>query len=295
MRALITGVTGQDGSYLAEVLAGRGYEVYGLIRGQDNPRRDWLKDLVPGIRLLDGDLLDQTSLNNAVDQARPDEVYNLGAISSPGMAWAQPTVTAEVTGLGVLRLIEAVRLITPGARIVQASSIANHGPYGAAKLFAGAICADYRSRGMHVSCAVFGGHHSPRRGRTFFSRKVTAAVARIAAGQQDVLSLGALSRVQDWGRADDFMAALPQLAGLDPDDYIMSTGDPHSVKDWVSAAFAVAGLDWEQHVRFDDGLGNVTDVPMLTAQPDPRLGWAPQSDLDDLVKWMVTADMEAIR
>lgn len=291
MKALITGASGQDGSYLAEHLVGAGYEVWGMIRGQDNPKQAWLADLVPELRFIPGDLIDQPSLHAAVSDLKPDEVYNLAAISSPGLAWQQPVLAAEVTGLGALRLFEAVRLEAPTARVVQAASIAQHGPYGAAKLFAQTVAADYRQRGLHVSCAVFGGHHSPRRGRSFFARKVTAAAAHISTGFMDRVELGSLARVQDWGNAVDFITQLPHLAVLDPGDYVMSTGDPRSAQEWVETAFAYVGLDWREHVTLRPELGNVTDVPVLSAQPDPRLGWTPDTDFEGLVRWMVDADL----
>lgn len=290
MKALITGVTGQDGSYLAQHLVEKGYEVWGLLRGQDNPKEDWLRALVPSVRLVPGDLLDELSLHNAICEIQPDEVYNFAAVSSPGLAWQQPVLTAETTGIGALRLFEAVRKCAPRARVLQAASIANHGPYGAAKLFAQTVAADYRERGLHVSCAVFGGHHSPRRGRSFFARKVTSTVARIKADRSGSLTLGSLRRHQDWGWAPDFVQQLPHLLGLDPDDYVMSTGDPHSAAEWVEVAFAVAGLDWQEYVRFDSSLGNVTDVAALTADPDPRLHWEPNKDFKGLVRWMVEED-----
>lgn len=291
MRSLITGATGQDGSYLAQHLLDEGHEVWGLVRGQDNPRIPWLQDIAPGIRLVSGDLIDEQSLRAAVAEVKPDVVYNLAAISSPGLAWRQPVLTGEVTGLGALRLFEAVRVEAPEAHVVQAASIALHGPYGAAKIYAQTVAHDYRTRGMHISCAVFGGHHSPRRGRSFFAKKVTAGVADIVNGKVDHLELGSLARVQDWGRAPDFMAVLPRLAQLEPDDYVMSTNDPHSAEEWVATAFEVADLDWRDYVYLDTRLGNVTDVPKLSAEPDPRLNWEPDTDLYGLIKWMVKADL----
>lgn len=289
-RALITGVTGQDGSYLAESLCANGYEVWGLIRGQDNPRVAWLKEIVPGINLVSGDLIDEQSLHAAVAESLPDEIYNFAAISSPNLAWRQPVLTGEVTALGALRLFEAVRVQAPTARVLQASSIATHGPYGAAKLFAHTVAHDYRSRGLHISCAVFGGHHSPRRGESFFARKVTAAVARIQRGEADRLDVGSLTRVQDWGRATDFVSVLPRIMDLQPDDYAMSTNDPHSSREWVEEAFRVADMDWHQYVQVNEALGNVTDVPTLTAAPDPRLEWEPDCDFSGLIRWMVEAE-----
>lgn len=291
MRALVTGATGQDGSYLAEHLTALGYQVWAMIRGQDNPKQAWLAERMPGLRFVAGDLLDQPSLHAAVQEAKPDEVYNLAAISSPGLAWQQPVLTGEVTGLGALRLFEAVRVDAPDARVVQAASIATHGPYGAAKLFARTAAADYRTRGLHVSCAVFGGHHSPRRGLSFFARKVTHAAAQIRSGYMSHVELGSLARVQDWGNAVDFVHQLPHLAGLDPDDYVMSTGAPFSAQQWVETAFTVVGLHWRDHVVLRPELGNVTDVPVLSAAPDPRLGWQPDTDHVGLVRWMVEADL----
>ncbi len=290
MKALITGITGQDGSYLAQHLLEKGYEVWGLVRGLDNPKEAWLQDLAPGVCIAPGDLLDELSLYNAVCNIQPDEVYNFAAVSSPALAWQQPVLTAETTGIGALRVFEAVRKCAPQARVLQAGSIANHGPYGAAKLFAQKVAEDFRERGLHVSCAVFGGHHSPRRSPSFFARKVTAGVASIAAGRSDHIVLGALNRSQDWGWAPDFVKQLPHLLTLTPDDYVMSTNDPHSAKEWVDEAFAVKDMDWREWVKFDAAMGNVTDVPALTATPDPRLRWQPNLDFKGLIRWMVEED-----
>jgi GDPmannose 4,6-dehydratase len=295
MKAFVTGITGQDGSYLAEHLLAEGWRVTGLVRGQDNPKVAWLRSLVPTagerLRLINGDLTDDSSLRAALFGSEPDVIFNLGAISSPGMAWGQPVHTAEVTGLGALRLLQAMATIVPKAHFVQASTIAHHGPYGAAKLFAQTCVADFRERGFHVSCAVFGGHHSPRRGVSFFSRKVTRAAAEIADLRLDKLHLGSLKRRQDWGWADDFMAVLPRLAcDLPPADYVMSTGQPHSVERWVQLAFAHVDLDWHDYVTIDPLLGNVTDVPVLSAAPSSALNWRPRQDLTGLIATMVDAD-----
>jgi GDPmannose 4,6-dehydratase len=290
MRALITGVTGQDGSYLAEHLHAKGHEVFGLLRGQDHPRDSWITNLVPGITLLSGDLLDESSLRIAVGDCDPDWVFNLAAVASPTQAWRQPVLTGEVTGLGALRLFEVVRTVAPRARVIQASSLANHGPYGAAKLFAHAVAQDYRQRGLHISCAIFGGHHSPRRGKSYFSRKVTSTVAAIARGDADRLELGSLTRMQDWGCAPDFMEQLPVMAELDPGDYVVSTGDPHSSQEWVMRAFACVGLDWREFVQTNESLGNVTDVAVMSGDPDPRLNWTPDRDFAGLVRWMVESE-----
>jgi GDPmannose 4,6-dehydratase len=290
VRALITGVTGQDGSYLAELLVEKGHEVFGLVRGYDHPRAKWITEQAPGITLVSGDLLDESSLRAAVASCEPDWVFNLAAMSSPTVAWKQPVLTGEITALGALRLFEAVFTVAPKAHVVQASSIAQHGPYGAAKLFAHVVAQDYRTRGLHISSALFGGHHSPRRGRSFFTRKVTTAVAAIKRGEIDHLELGNLSRIQDWGNAQDFAKQLPTLIQLPPDDYIMSTGDPRPTQDWVETAFAVVDLDWRDYVRMNESLGNVTDVAVMTGQPDPRLDWVPDRDMAGLIKWMIESE-----
>lgn len=295
MRALITGITGQDGSYLAEQLTGDGWAVTGLVRGQRVGRREWLSRRAPGVMFADGDLTDAASLHRAVSSCEPDVIFHLGAQTSPAAGWTQPVMTADVTGLGALRMLDAVAACAPDAAVVVAGSLATHGPYGAAKTFARAICADYRDRGLRVSVAVFGGHHSPRRGPEFLARKVTRAVARIAAGKQSGLTLGPLNRIQDWGWAPDFMSVLPSLVTLPPDDYVISTGVPHSAQSWVQAAFATTGLDWLDHVTINESFGQPADVPAVTGQPDSRLDWKPRVDFADLVAWMVHEDMEGLR
>lgn len=289
--ALITGVTGQDGSYLAQELLEQGYNVWGMVRGQDNPRAHWLQSVSPDVNLVTGDLTDELSLYSAVAKTQPDEVYNFAAISSPGLAWGQPILTAQVTGLGALRLFEAVFRTAPEARVVQASSLALHGPYGAAKTYAHTIAADYRERGLHISCAIFGGHHSPRRGRSFLARKVTSAVAEIVNGTRKNLTLGSLTRLQDWGWAPDFMRQMPTVASLPPDNYVMSTGVPYTAQQWVETAFRLMNMDWRSYVHQDLGVGNVTDVAAITSPPDPRLNWTPKIEFEALIKWMIEADL----
>jgi GDPmannose 4,6-dehydratase len=294
VRTLITGITGQDGSYLAEQLVDAGHDVFGLVHGQDVARRRRISLLVPSATLVEGDLLDSGSLYRAVDQARPDVVYNLAALSAPSASWSQPILAGEVTGLGFLRLMEAVGAVAPEARVVQAGSIALHGPYGAAKSFASAIAADYRSQGMCVSVAVMGGHHSPRRGREFFTRTVTAAVARIFTDPlSGGMSLGWLGRFQDWGWAPDFTKAMQLVADAEPGEYTLSTGDPHSSQDWVAEAFSVVGLDWRDWVTLDTSRSQPTDVPMLTAEPDKRIDWQPRTDFSGLARWMVESELGA--
>jgi GDPmannose 4,6-dehydratase len=295
VRVLITGVTGQDGSYLAEQLYGCGYEVFGLIRGQNNPRQEWIKKLVPSITLIEGDLLDQSSLYSALSIAMPDEIYNLAAISAPALGWKQPILTAEVTGLGTLRLLEAMTVVSPQAHFLQASSLALHGPYGAAKTFAQAIVRDYRERGYHASDIVMGGHHSPRRGTEFISRKVTRAAAMISVGKQSSLALGPLDRVQDWGWAPNFTRAMREITRRTPDTYVVSTGDPHSAKEWVQTAFECVNLDWQDYVVQDNAYRQPTDVPTLTAQPDIRLDWRPDRDFKGTIMAMVLADLQEVQ
>lgn len=297
MRVLITGVTGQDGSYLAERLAGQ-HEVFGMVRGQWSQQQAWIAGLVPGLTLLNGDLLDQTSLIQALQAAQPDVVFNLAGISAPGLSWLQPELAGQVTGLGVLRLLEAVRIVAPGAHVVQASSIAVHGPYGAAKLYAAAVCRDYTERGFRVSQAVLGGHHSPRRSPEFLSRKVTLAVAAAAravggdAPEAEPLRLGPLTRSQDWGRATDFVAALEEIGYRDePGEFVVSTGQPHTSEEFVAAAYAAAGMYWREHVVHDDRYAQPSDVPSLTGQPDQRLAWRPDTDFVGLVRDLVLAEM----
>jgi GDPmannose 4,6-dehydratase len=315
VRALVTGVTGQDGSYLAEQLAADGVGVWGLIHGQRNPRRAWIQGLVPGIRLVDGDLLDPSSLISALDEARPDVVFNLGALTFVGMSWRQPTAMTSVTGLGVLRLLEAVRVIDPGIRVVQASTsemfgsspapqsegtpFAPRSPYGTAKLFAHHTCVNYReSYGLHVSTAIMFNHESPRRGEEFVTRKVTAAAARIAAGRQRELGLGNLDARRDWGWAPDYVAALPLMAAREvPDDYVLATGESHSVRDLCVAAFAEVGLDWADYVFHDNDQERPADVEHLQGDASKAravLGWSPMLRFADIVRELVRADVAAV-
>jgi GDPmannose 4,6-dehydratase len=293
VRALITGATGQDGSYLCEHLAAAGHEVWGTVRGQRLPWADRLRELVPTATLIEADLLDQASLTRVVAEAAPDVVFNLAGVSAPALAWAQPALASEVIGLGFVRVLEAVRYAAPHARVVQAGSLATHGVYGAAKAFTHAVAADYRAQGMPVSVAVLGGHHSPRRGREFFARKVTAAAAQhYRDPSAPKLELGWLGRSQDWGAAPTFVHALALLAELPPDEYRVSTGEPHTSAEWVEAAYAAAGLDWRDHVTVS-GQSQPTDVPTLTAAPDERLlaaGWDPTVSFAGLAAWMTLSE-----
>jgi len=294
MRVLITGVTGQDGSYLAEQLAADGHEVYGMLRGAYHPKRQWLQNLIPTIRFVSGDLLDQSSLVSALKNSTPDVVYNLGALTFVGMSWEQPAIMTEVTGLGVLRLLEAIRTCDPTIRLVHASSSEQFGsspppqdekthfrprsPYGVAKTMAHHTVVNYRdSYGMHVSTVIMFNHTSTRRGLEFVERKITHGAARIAAGLSDSLHLGPLDRFRDWGWAPDYMQALPLVSKNDvPGDYVLATGHMNSVREVVEYAFEFHGLDWTNYVVADPSLYRPADVEALcgnTFKVRQELGW----------------------
>ena len=312
MRALITGVTGQDGSYLAEQLAAAGDTVYGLIRGQHNPKRQWIQELVPSLQLIEGDLLDQSSLQRALVKAEPDVVYNLGALTFVGMSWDQPTLMTEVTGLGALRMLEAIRAVNPSIRFVQASSSEQFGavretpqtettpfwprsPYGVAKLFAHHVTVNYReSYGMRASTAIMFNHESPRRGEEFVTQKVARAAVRIAAGKQDYLRLGNVHSRRDWGWAPDYMRALPLIAArYEPDDFVLATGEDHSVWDLVCLAFETAGAECATgKVLFDGSLQRPADVECLLGDASKAkrvLGWEPTVRFPEIVRRLVAA------
>jgi GDPmannose 4,6-dehydratase len=301
VKFLITGIFGQDGSYLAERLDRDGHDVTGLVHRHGDPRQHRMRNLLaPRAQFVEGDLTDTGSLIRAVEHADPDVIFHLGAVSAPAAGWISPEVMFSVTALGTVRLLEAVREANPGAEptVVVAGSIATHGPYGAAKTFSRAIAADYRARGMRVSTAVFGGHHSPRRAPHFFARKVTLAAASIrhqldAGDVPAKLLLGPLDRAQDWMDARDAVAALVAIAGLDePDDYVVSTNHPHTCESWVREAFAAVDLDWREWVRAGErDLAQPTDVPTLSAW-STLPGWHPATGFTELVKWMVEADKE---
>jgi GDPmannose 4,6-dehydratase len=316
MRALITGVTGQDGSYLAEQLTADGHEVWGLVRGQANPKRGWIQQLVPSLQLLDGDLLDQSSLVDALQAAKPDVVFNLGAVTFVGMSWQQPTLMTEVTGLGVLRLLEAIRQVDPAIRLVQASSSEMFGsapapqneltpfrprsPYGAAKAFAHHTTVNYReSYGLHASTAIMFNHESPRRGEEFVTRKVSLAVARIAAGQQrEPLELGNSTAYRDWGWAPEYVAALPLIAQQEtPGDYVLATGEAHSVADLYELAFREVGLSWAGNTRYNPSLLRPADVQHLrgdATRAREMLGWQARVRFAEVVRRLVESDLQAL-
>jgi GDPmannose 4,6-dehydratase len=311
VRALITGVTGQDGSYLAEQLAVDGVEVYGLIRGQRNPKRAWIQGLVPSLSLIEGDLLDQPSLQRALVQSRPDVVYNLGALTFVGMSWDQPTLMTEVTGLGALRMLEAIRAVNPDIRFVQASSSEQFGsspapqneetpfrprsPYGVAKLFAHHVTVNYReSYGIHASTAIMFNHESPRRGEEFVTQKVARAAARIARGSGEIIRLGNVLSRRDWGWAPDYMRALPLIADADPDDFVLATGESHTVAELAYVALDVAGaMQRTSDIMVNDPeFSRPADVECLQGDASKAkrvLDWAPSVRFEEIVRRLVEA------
>ena len=315
-RALVTGITGQDGSYLAEFLLERGYEVFGLVRRASASRFDRLAPVRERVRLLSGDLLDQTSLIRAVAAARPHEVYNLAAQSFVPTSWSEPVSTSEVTGLGATRLLEALRTAAPEARFYQASTSEMFGrapapqhehtpfhprsPYGVAKLYAHWATVNYReSYGMFAVSGILFNHESPRRGYEFVTRKVSSCAARIRSGLARELVLGNLDARRDWGFAGDYVRAMwLMLQGDEPRDYVVATGETHSVAELCAAAFARVGLDWHDHVRCDDALLRPAEVDCLVGDPRAarrELGWRPEVGFHDLVALMVDHDLELAR
>lgn len=315
-RALITGITGQDGSYLAEHLISEGYEVWGLIRGQANPR---VSKLPKDVHLVRGDLLDQGSLISAVEKVRPDEVYNLGAISFVPMSWEQAELTAEVTGMGVLRMLEAIRVCSSRGgeiRFYQASSSEMFGqvretpqtevtpfhprsPYGVAKTYGHFLTQNYReSYGMYAVSGILFNHESPRRGAEFVTRKVSLGVARIKLGMASELRLGNLEARRDWGYAGDYVRAMHlMLQAPTPEDFVIGTGRTQSVRELVEAAFTAAGLDWERYVIADQALHRPAEVDLLCADPKKarmQLGWEPTVPFEELIAMMVESDLRLL-
>ncbi|WP_251150358.1 GDP-mannose 4,6-dehydratase [Cellulosimicrobium sp. Marseille-Q4280] len=317
-RALITGITGQDGLYLSELLLSKGYEVYGLIRGQNNPKLDLVRETVPDVKLVTGDLTDLSSLLRALQVAQPDEVYNLGAISFVAYSWENATLTSDVTGKGVLNILEAVRLYSNDdpskVRFYQASSSEMFGkvqevpqrestllwprsPYGVAKVFGHYMTINYReSYGMHASSGILFNHESPRRGPEFVTRKVTQAVARIKLGLQDDLVLGNLDAKRDWGFAGDYVEAMwLMLQQPEADDYVVATGETHSIRDLLDHAFAHVGIeDWSGYVKQDPRFMRPAEVELLIGDPakaHEKLGWERKVDFPGLVGMMVENDL----
>ncbi len=316
-RALITGVTGQDGSYLAELLLNEGYEVIGMVRRSSTVTFERISHIEDRLTLVAGDLFDEVSMIGILREYRPAEVYNLAAQSFVQTSWSQPVLTGETTALGVTRVLDAIRTVDPEIRFYQASSSEMFGkvqevpqrestpfyprsPYGVAKVYGHWITVNYReSYNLHASSGILFNHESPRRGLEFVTRKVTHGVARIAAGLDTTLALGNLDAQRDWGFAADYVRAMWLMLQQDaPDDYVVATGETHSVKELVELSFAAAGLDWEKHVVIDQKFLRPAEVDLLVGDPtksEKVLGWHRDVDFPTLVQMMVEADLALVR
>ena len=317
--ALITGITGQDGLYLSELLHDKGYKVYGLVRGQNNPKRALLEQSHPFVEILSGNLLDLSSLMRAFSAAQPDEVYNLGAVSFVAYSWENARLTTDVTGGGVLNVLEALRFYqdTSGKRVrfYQASSSEMFGkvqqvpqsestllwprsPYGVAKVYGHYMTINYReSYDLHASSGILFNHESPRRGPEFVTRKVSQAVARISLGLQDKIALGNLDAKRDWGFAGDYVEAMWLMMQQEvPDDYVISTGETHSIRELLDIAFAEVGIDdWTDYVYIDPAFMRPAEVDLLigdAAKARDVLGWKPKVEFPELVQMMVRNDVD---
>jgi GDPmannose 4,6-dehydratase len=315
-RAIITGITGQDGSYLAELLLGKGYEVFGVVRRLSAPNVWRIEHLLNRITLLQADLLDQLSLIKAVDAVRPHEFYNLAAMSFVPSSWDQPMLTGEFNSQGVTRCLEAIRQVDTGIRFYQASSSEMFGkvrqvpqseetpfyprsPYGVSKVFGHYITVNYReSYGLFACAGILFNHESPRRGLEFVTRKVTDGVARIKLGLTDTLSLGNLAAKRDWGFAGDYVRAMWTMLQQDSaDDYVVAMGVSHSVQELVELAFGHVGLDWRAHVRQDPAFLRPAEVDLLIGDASKArrvLQWEPEVDFRGLISMMVDADLERV-
>ena len=318
-RALITGVTGQDGRYLSQLLTAKGYQVFGLIAGQANPKAQLVMEENPGLDLVGGDLRDLPSLIAAVEQVQPDEVYNLGAISFVQLSFKQAELTAEITGLGVLRMLEAVRIVGGSVnnpiRFYQASSSEMFGkvretpqtertpfhprsPYGVAKVFGHDMTVNYReSYDLHASSGILFNHESERRGLEFVTRKITNSLARIKLGIQDQISLGNLDSARDWGYAGDYVEAMWLMLQQDePDDYVIATGETHTIREFLEVAFRIAGYDsWEPYVNHDTRFDRPAEVDLLlgdASKAHAKLGWTPKVNFEELVARMYESDLK---
>jgi GDPmannose 4,6-dehydratase len=316
-RALITGITGQDGSYLAEFLLAQGYEVIGVVRRSSTVNFERIRHIQDKLTLASGDLLDEVSLINLLRDYRPTEVYNLAAQSFVVTSWAQPVFTGEVTGLGVTRMLDAIRIVDPDIRFYQASSSEMFGkvvevpqrettpfyprsPYGVAKVYGHWITVNYReSYDMHASSGMLFNHESPRRGLEFVTRKITYGVARIKHGLDKELRLGNLESQRDWGFAGDYVKAMwLMLQQEQPDDYVVSTGQTQSVRRFCELAFGYAGLNYEDYVVQDERYMRPAEVDLLVGDPTKAheiLGWKPETSFEQLVEIMVKADLELVR
>jgi GDPmannose 4,6-dehydratase len=317
-RALITGITGQDGSYLAELLLEKGYEVHGMVRRASTEKFDRIEHLRDRITLHQGDLLDHRSLTDALRNAAPDEIYNLAAMSFVAVSWIQPTLTAEFTGVGVTRVLEAMREVCPEARFYQASSSEMFGkvlevpqtestpfyprsPYGVAKAYGHFITVNYReSYNLHATSGILFNHESPRRGLEFVTRKITWHAAAIKHGRLDELALGNLDAERDWGYAKDFVEAMWLMLQQDKaDDYVIATGETHTVRECVEIAFDEAGIDgWERYVKIDPQFLRPAEVDQLIGSPAKAkadLGWEPKTSFEELIRLMTRADLGMLK
>ncbi len=316
-KALITGITGQDGSYLADLLLAKGYEVYGVVRRSSTENFERIEHIRDRITLIQADLLDQLSLISALEEAEPSEVYNLAAQSFVPTSWAQPVLTGEFNALGVTKTLEAIRQVNKKIRFYQASSSEMFGkvretpqdentpfyprsPYGVAKVYGHWITVNYReSFGIFACSGILFNHESPRRGKEFVSRKITDGVARIKLGLTDSLSLGNMSAQRDWGFAGDYVLAMwMMLQTKEPSDYVIATGRAHSVEDLARIAFSHAGLDWKDHVRTDPKLVRPAEVDILTgnsARAQKNLGWKPTTTFEKMIGEMVDADLDRVK
>ncbi len=315
-RAVITGITGQDGSYLAEVLLDNGYEVTGVVRRSSSPNLWRIEHLLDRLTLRPADLLDQLSLMRIVQDVRPHEFYNLAAMSFVPASWDQPLLTGDFNSQGVTRMLEAIRQVDPAVKIYQASSSEMYGrvrevpqtettpfyprsPYGVSKVFAHYITVNYReSYGMYAVSGILFNHESPRRGLEFVTRKVTDGVARIKLGLADHLALGNLDAARDWGFAGDYVRAMWLMLQQDrPDDYVIATGETHSVRELIEVAFGHVGLEWKKYVRLDPGLLRPAEVDHLIGDASKArrvLNWSPSVNFEQLVAMMVDADLERL-
>ena len=317
MRALITGITGQDGSYLAELLLEKNYEVFGLVRRSSVKRLERIETVIDNITLVEGDLTDQSSLDSAIRDVEPDEVYNMAAQSFVPASWNQPVLTGDVTGSGVIRVLEAIRKHRPTAKFLQASSSEMFGkvretpqnertpfyprsPYGVAKVFGHHITVNYReSYGIFACSAMAFNHESPRRGTEFVTRKVTQQVARITCGVAKKLLMGNLDAKRDWGFAGDYVKGMWRiLQQPEPEDFVLATGITHSIRELLEIAFSTVGLDWRHYVDIDPKFLRPAEVDFLCGDAKKareKLGWQPEIKFEELIRMMVEADVEAMQ
>ncbi len=316
-KALITGITGQDGSYLAEFLLEKGYKVSGIVRRSSTETCERIEGIADQITLRQADLLDQLSLIEVIREEEPDEIYNLAAQSFVPTSWSQPVLTGEFTGLGVTKVLEGIRLVNPKIRMYQASSSEMFGkvqetpqtettrfyprsPYGVAKVYGHWITINYReSYDIYACSGILFNHESPRRGREFVTRKVTEAVAKIKFGLQDKVKLGNLTAKRDWGFAGDYVKAMWLMLQQDePDDFVIATGKTHTVQYLVETAFSCVDLNWEDHVEFDKAFERPAEVDLLIgdcSKAKKKLGWEPEVNFEELIQMMVEADLKRLQ